>query len=86
MAGLVRRISIRKVQPMEHPCVKPIRHRSELRADPSRADAVRHVAWRALGSGGQGSSTVGLSGHLYRSFMVLMRCSSPAQRLVGDDW
>ncbi len=41
-----------EVQPREHPCVKPIRYRSELPATPSRADPGRHVAWRALGLGG----------------------------------
>ena len=49
--------------------VEPIRYRSELPAAPSRADPGRHVAWRALGLGGQGSSTVGLSGHVYGTFL-----------------
>jgi hypothetical protein len=53
MAGLVRRISIRKLNPGEHPCAKPIRYRSELSAAPSSADPGRHVAWRALGPGGK---------------------------------
>src|SRR5215469_10515386 len=48
------------VQPRAHPCVTPIRYRSELPAAPSKVDLGRHVAWLALGLGDRGSSIVGL--------------------------
>ena len=57
-------------------------NRSELPAAPSRADPGRHIAWRARGLGGQGSSTVGLSGHVC-AHSCLDAVKQSAQRPVG---
>jgi hypothetical protein len=84
MAGLVRGISIRM---FTHGAPVGKTHKIPFRTARRsfRTDLGCDVAWWALEFAGQGSS-VFVCQDPCMAHSVLMRYSSPAQRLVGDNW